>query len=63
MAGVFLNEVERRLRSLPQIDQVEASIDSSTMWRPELMTPEYRVQLAAVRRERIPAAAVLGENS
>ena len=63
MAGVFLNEVEKRLRSLPQIDQVDASIDSSTMWRPEMMTPEYRVQLAAVRRERIPVAATLGENS
>jgi metal-sulfur cluster biosynthetic enzyme len=63
MAGVFLNEVQKRLRNLPQIDQVEASIDSSTIWRPELMTSEYRVQLAAVRRERISDAALPGENS
>jgi metal-sulfur cluster biosynthetic enzyme len=61
LAGVFLNEVQKRLRCLPQIETVDACIDTSTMWRPDMMTPEYRVQLAAVRRQRLPGAAINGE--
>jgi metal-sulfur cluster biosynthetic enzyme len=63
MAGVFLNEVEKRLSCLPQIESVDAGIDSSTMWRPEMMTLEYREQLAAVRRERLSETTRVGESS
>jgi metal-sulfur cluster biosynthetic enzyme len=63
LAGVFLNEVQKRLRCLPHIEVVDASIDTSTMWSPNMMTPEYRAQVAAVRRKRLPEAAMNGEGS
>ena len=49
LAGVFLNEVNKRLRALPQIHEVDAGLDSSTVWKPALMTAEYRARLAVVR--------------
>jgi metal-sulfur cluster biosynthetic enzyme len=52
IAGVFLSEVEKRLRALPSIVEVDASIDSTTLWRPELMSADYRARLAAVREGR-----------
>jgi hypothetical protein len=53
MAGIFLNEVEKRLRALPSIVEVDASIDSAITWKPELMSADYRARLAAVREARL----------
>lgn len=45
MAGVFINEIRKRLIQIDGIDAVEATLDSSTMWTPQLMTPAYRERL------------------
>jgi metal-sulfur cluster biosynthetic enzyme len=50
MAGVFLNEVRKRLIEIDGIAEVEATLDAETMWTPELMTPEYRRLLQANAR-------------
>lgn len=52
MAGVFLNEVEKRLRELPEVRELDVSMDTETLWTPQLMTQEYRVRLEAVRKAR-----------
>jgi metal-sulfur cluster biosynthetic enzyme len=52
MAAVFLNEVEKRLRTLPDLKELDVSMDSSTLWTPDLMSPEYRVRLDSVRKSR-----------
>ena len=45
MSGVFLNEVQSRLRLLDGIVEVDAQLDVETMWTPTMMTPEYRQRL------------------
>jgi metal-sulfur cluster biosynthetic enzyme len=52
MAGVFLNEVEKRLRELPEVRELDVSMDTETLWTPQLMTQEYRVRLETVRKAR-----------
>jgi len=52
MAGVFLNEVRKRLAEIDGLDHAEVSLDSDTMWTPEQMTPAYRERLSGARRTR-----------
>jgi len=52
MAGVFLNEVRKRLAEIEGLDHAEVSLDSETMWTPAEMTETYRQRLEATRRAR-----------
>jgi metal-sulfur cluster biosynthetic enzyme len=49
MAGVFLNEVRKRIGAIDGIEEVVVSLDSDTVWTPELMTEDYRARLADIR--------------
>jgi metal-sulfur cluster biosynthetic enzyme len=49
MAGVFLNEVRKRIGAIDGIEEVLVSLDSDTVWTPELMTEDYRARLADIR--------------
>jgi metal-sulfur cluster biosynthetic enzyme len=52
MAAVFINEVRNRLGALPDLAEIDVTMDSSTLWTPELMSREYRVRLDSIRRAR-----------
>ena len=46
MAGVFINEIRKRLIEMDGIGDVDASLDAQTLWTPKLMTQDYRDRLA-----------------
>lgn len=55
MAGVFLNEVRQRVGAIDGIAEVAVTLDSNTVWTPDLMSAPYRAKLDAVRAaKRIP---------
>lgn len=52
MAGVFLNEVRKRVILIEGVDDVEVCLDSDTIWTPELMTQAYRDRLETARQAK-----------
>ena len=52
MTGVFVNEIDRRLRSHTQLGEIAVELDYSTIWTEEHMSPQYRARLDAQRGER-----------
>ncbi len=49
MPAIFLHEVEKRLRTFPEIRSSDVSLDVTTLWTEDLMSGEYRSKLAAQR--------------
>jgi len=52
MSAVFVHEVEKCLRDIPEIEEIDVSLDRDTIWTEELMTPEYRARLEARRQAK-----------
>ena len=52
MAGIFIAEAEKELRSIRAWSTIEVTLDSKTLWSPELMSPEYRDRLAEIRARK-----------
>jgi metal-sulfur cluster biosynthetic enzyme len=52
MVGLFVHEIETRLRADARIADVQVEIDHSIIWTEERLSPEYRARLEAQRRHR-----------
>lgn len=52
MPAIFVHEVEKRLRTLPDVASFAVELDGTTLWSEELMSPAYRNRLAAQRASR-----------
>ncbi len=60
MAAIFAENARERLAPLAGADGfhdvtgVEVALDTTQVWEPDDMAPEYRSRLAAARRRRLP---------
>jgi len=61
MAAVFQEAAQRKLSSLPGVDEVEVLVDHGHVWDREQMEPEYRLRLERLRAERL--ARMVGRRS
>lgn len=52
MPAIFVHEVEKRLRAIPAITSFEVTLDGTTLWSEDLMSPEYRAKLVAQRARK-----------
>ena len=52
MAGVFLNEAQKRVVLIDGIDTVDVTLDSDTVWTPAQMSEGYQARLGQVRQAR-----------
>jgi metal-sulfur cluster biosynthetic enzyme len=52
MPAIFLHEVEKRLKTFPEIASSDVSLDVTTLWTEDLMSEEYRSKLAAQRSNK-----------
>jgi metal-sulfur cluster biosynthetic enzyme len=49
MSAVFINEVQKRLRTFSIIETYDVSLDEAVIWTEELFSPEYKKRLDAQR--------------
>lgn len=53
MSAVFVNEVEKRLRQVPELAEIDVTLDCRTVWTEDLMSPTYRERLEDQRRRKM----------
>ena len=52
MTGIFMNEIEKRLKGTSRVMEVTVELDCSTIWTEEFMSAEYRARLQSLRERR-----------
>ena len=52
MPAIFMLEVERRLRAVPEVASIEVSLDEARVWTEDCMSADYRARLEAQRARK-----------